>query len=295
MIKGLVRRSARVAAYLTVVGLVSGLVGSRVAHAKATDAAMDIGEKLTALDLGDGARELVLNGEHVRIATAQTAMPLHAVLDRLQAGCENDADGLATDLADLSAALERKNDAKGHAGIGLLRDERAGRGVVTCFATGEDSSMDAVRVRLGRFLQTHDLADVGRLRYMAARSLPEGGTLVVSTWTEGSLSLDALFPATGDAKGSDPSFAPRPAGRRLLSVQTPPAPYGLFVYAIANEAPDRVLARYEDDLTKRGFMKLPGAYHRGNTDVLVSVQREGDGSTLSVVETVTRQVQGGGK
>jgi hypothetical protein len=155
--------------------------------------------------------------------------------------------------------------------------------------------MDNLRVRLGRFLDTHDLADGGGLRYMAARSLPEGGTLVVSTWSEGPLALDALFPQAGDAAGSDPTFAPRPSGttRRLLSVQIPPAPYGIFVYATPSEPPDRVLARYDEDMKRRGFVKQSGAYHRDGADIIVSVQREGDGSTISVVETVTRTVKGG--
>jgi len=68
------------------------------------------------------------------------------------------------------------------------------------------------------------------------------------------------FPEQGDAPGFDPSFAPRPPGRRVLSVhlETPSAPAGAelaFAYE-AKEAPETVLAKYVRALEHRGIKQV---------------------------------------
>ena len=280
----LVIRGTRAVTYLLVLGGVTGMIGTRVVRAEATSAAMGIGEKMLGLELGPGARELVINGQRVRVSSAVTPLPLRDVLDRLTDACRKDADRLGTELSDLPHALAENRQDEAHAGIGILRDERDGRGVVSCFATGADETLLSVRERLGKLVKSHDLEDIGHLRYMAARTLPEGGTLVVSTWSEGPIALDALFPQHGDAAGDDPSAAPRPANaRRLLSLHAAPSPYGVFVYECAT--PDA----YDAALRAAGFKPYQGAtsmYRRGNVDVLVSV----DQGTLSVVEMSSRSV-----
>lgn len=274
-------RGTRVVTYLLVLAGATGMIGTRLVRAEASDAAMGIGEKMLGLDLGENARELVINGQRLRMSSAVTKMPLGQVLDRLTDACREDADGLGTSLVDLPRALGPHTPS--HAGIGLLRDERKDRGVVSCFATGDDASVSSLRTRLEKFTQSHDLADVGHLRYMAARTLPSGETHVIATWSEGPLALDALFPKTNEAPGNDPAAAPRPANaRRVLSLNAAPSPYGVFVYEGSSAE------AYDAQLRAAGYIRYEGtnAYRRGNIDLLIATS-EGQ---LSVVEMSSRTV-----
>ena len=144
----------------------------------------------------------------------------------------------------------------------MLRDERDGRGVVACFATGENTSMTGVARRFAHFSETRDLADIGGLRYVAVHADHEGGSKVVSTWSDDRLAIEALFADDGDAPGDDPGAAPRPAGaRRLLSARVEPAPYGAFVYA-SNESPEGAIKSYETALLARGFRPISSSNPR---------------------------------
>ena len=57
------------------------------------------------------------------------------------------------------------------------------------------------------------MSALGGMRYVTAHAEKDGYTRITATWTDERLSLDEMFPKEGDAKGDDPSAAPRPQGR----------------------------------------------------------------------------------
>ena len=301
-LRSLAVKSLRVATYLGIVFAGLSVLGVRAVHAKTRKAVLAIGEPLGNLDVASGGGNvLTINGQRLHLSAAHVNASVTAVLDRLQKGCETHADGLADDLGELDAAFAtRTPSTRGFPGIAILRDEREGRGVVACFATGEDTTKAGVAKRLARFSKTNDLADIGGLRYVAVHRDEEGGSKVVSTWSDDSLAIDALFPDQGDALGDDPTAVPRPASaRRLLSARVEPAPYGAFVYA-SDESPEGALSAYDKTLVAKGFRPIPGAdplaraYQSGLVDILVTASGGTEGTSLSIIESHYARAQAQG-
>ncbi len=299
----LTTRLLRVTGYTFVLTVGLGVLTARHAHAQATESAAVVGEQLLRLAESDDAdgrqHDLAINGQIVHVTSAHTTLPLAAVLQRFEKACEEHADGMLNDLADLDASLLRAPSTEGHPGIGMLRDDRDGRGVVACFAAGEDVDTARLGARLQRFTRSYDLADLGGLRYVAARTLESGSTEVVATWTEGAFRLGEMFPAEGDASGDDPTAAPRPASaRRMLSARDRRAPYGVFLYEVHGEA-GKNLDAYATLARRSGWTaheavhdrdQDSAAFERDGIDVLVTAtELEGGLAMLSIVEMPTRQ------
>lgn len=301
-IRSVVVKSLRLATYLGVVVAGLSCVGVRAVHAKTKRAAFALGEPLGNLDVASGGgNTLTINGQRVHLSAAHADASVTAVLDRLQKGCETHADGLADDLSTIDSGFATATPStRGFPGIAILRDEREGRGVVACFATGENTSKAGVIRRLARFSETSDLADIGGLRYVAVHADAGGGSRVVSTWSDDRLPIAALFPDEGDAAGDDPSAAPRPANaRRLLSARVEPAPYGAFVYASA-DSPEGAVKSYEAALVRRGFRPVPStdplarAYQGALVDILVTATGGNEGTSLSIIESHYARAQARG-
>lgn len=292
----------RLGTYLGVVTVGVSLVGARVVHAKTATAALAIGEPLGRIELSDDASNtLSFNGQRLHVTASHVDADVRAVLDRTQKACESHADGLADDLGNIDQRFATAPPStRGFPGIAILRDEREGRGVVVCFATGKSTTMTDVAHRLARFSRTEVLSDLGDLRYVAVHA--EGsGARIVATWSDERLALGEMFPKEGDAPGGDPHHAPRPSNaQRLMTVRVEPAPYGAFMYA-TSAAASVALADYDTALRESGFTAVPPtdpgsrAYQRGLVDVLVTTQPTSDGRTmLSVVESSYASAHAGG-
>jgi len=287
----------RVSAYVFALTLVLGVVGARRAQAQAKEGALLVGEQLLRLaesDEGNTARELSINGQSVHISSAHTSLPLGVVLDRFQKTCEDHADGMVKELADLEGSLARPAVLEGFPGVGVLRDDRGGRGVVACFAAGQALDTAGLFARLQRFASSHDFTDLGDLRYVAARTLDSGATEVVASWTSGRFRLDEMFPEHGDAAGDDPHAAPRPASaRRILSAHDVRAPYGVFLYEMPGTAAG-ALSAYAVDARSGGWTRHEtvtdrdadvAAFERNGIDLLVTAEAlEGGQALVSIVE-----------
>jgi hypothetical protein len=282
----------RLSAYLAVVGLAFGALGVKAVHAKGARAALALGEPLSALDVPPGSgSQLLVNGQRLHLASARLDATVPAVLDRLDGACRSHADGLADDLANLDGLMATKTT-RGLPGIGVLRDEREGRGVVMCFAPGENVDDAALVHRLRLVLEHHDLSELGGLRYVAVHADRDGKSRVTATWSDERLSLDDLFAGEGgDARGEDPALAPRPDGaRRVLTARVEPARYGAFVYTTREPAADALL-RYDATLRSRQFEPVGStakgrAYRRGLVDVLVTTTEGMSGTShLSIMES----------
>jgi hypothetical protein len=101
---------------------------------------------------------------------------------------------------------------------------------------------------------------------------------VLTVWSEGAFRIGALFPASGDAPGSDLPGVPRPiAATRELSVLAPGRSFALRLYG-STRPPQEVLAFYARALPEQGWEPLPTRLPEGrlgNGAAMHAFTREG--------------------
>jgi hypothetical protein len=232
------RRVLRLTAYFCSVSAIGLLLLARVVYAATREDAFGLGHELLGLsDLTRDAETVVLNGERFHHAVSTTQQPLAAVLDRVERHCRDNPGPAALVLGRI-AESDPPRFAR-HAPPGALRnavfrEETKTRGMVLCFVSGPNpgpSSLTNLLAALRRFSTSRDLSEFGRLRYSFAESTDTGVTRVVTLWADTGLNLSTLFPATGDASGSDSPVAPRPPGaRRTLSASAEGLPFSVRSY-----------------------------------------------------------------
>jgi hypothetical protein len=287
-------RALRLAGYLGVLVLGGATLSVRAARAEGVRAANTFAGEIEHLDLppGDGV-VLTINGQRIRLASAHLRETVREVLDRAESACRTHADGLGDDLGALGGFATQPPSTRGVPGVGLLRDEREGRGVVLCFATEEALGTAGVVARLIGFARGRDLRAVGALRHLSVHAEGEGSR-VTAAWSDDRLSLDAMFPNRADAAGGDPGVALRPArSRRVLTSRIEPTGYAVFGYT-SRDRPERALDDYRARMIERGFTVIglgersprSAGYRSGLVDVLVTASdREDGGASLSIVES----------
>ena len=110
---------------------------------------------------------------------------------------------------------------------------------------------------------------------MFAERSPRGGSRVVTLWSEGSLDLGRMFPAAGDAPGTDSSVVPRPAGsRRTLSASVEGFPAAIRIYESA-ASPDELVASAGAALRAAGFVEATSPGANGTRSAWVRRRRRG--------------------
>jgi len=261
------RRLVRLTTYLVCVCLVSAALAARVAYAKANEAALEFGEQLSGLeDLTRGANVILVNGERFHRVNAFVADSVGLVLDRIQKDCET-TPGLLGQAASEAERSNRKALDKYHLSPnimrGIVRHEEEGRGMVACFTDARASGFAGLADAAKRFAKTSNLGEFGHFRYAFARRTDDGGTMVTTLWADTELNLSTMFPARGDAAGSDSSVLPRPAtSRRVLAASAEAEPYALRLYDTAAGAAS-VRRFYEDWLQKHGWISAGKAQQGG--------------------------------
>lgn len=284
---------ARVATYgLCVLTLGAGLA-ARSAYGHVKESALALGHELGKLDGAGSDDPILLNGQPIFVRSTIEDVGVDEVLDTVQAHCETNATGLRAELQDIAKAAKRPAPSPEHAmaAAGILREEAEDRGVVACLARESDDGRGGWE-HFERFAESGDLSHVGNIRYVYAEKTKSGRTHVISVWTEGPFNLASMFPEKGDAPGTDAANAPRPGdGRRILSASIAGAPYGVRLYETP-QPPEAVLEPYDRAMAERGWKAIvidPEHHHRvysrGDTDLIVSATPDGDGATVSVVES----------
>ena len=250
------RGALRVLGLLVVIQLVAVALWLRSAHARASEALLNVGAELMKIQGSSPeqpARSVVLNGLTVQLRTASTDHDLHTVLDHFHALCRART-GVHAPQAVLDQLRTGARSVASRALLdGVLRAESASEGVIACVDTGTPLSLTDLTSRLQAFAKTGDLNEVGELRYVLARRV-DGKTAVLTLWTEGSTPLLKMFPATGDAPGQDPADISRPQGtRRLLSTWENGQAYSITAYTATGGRVADLVAFYEQDLRARGW------------------------------------------
>jgi hypothetical protein len=249
----------RVAVYFACVFAFLSLVALRALKAQVGEAARALGGQLVELPQVSGHVETVeLNGAHVHHARVWTTASVEEVLDRFEDHCKRNPGPLGEVLKQVAAKDPALFDKKVPAGAfrhAVIRNESSSDGVIICFVDDRGTGLEGIDEMLSRLTETGDLAELGQFRYVYAERQKDGRTHVVSMRTEGSLNVSRMFPATGDASGSDSRVLPRPPGsRRTLSAAAAGMPYAVRTYE-SNKGRAEVESFYDAWMKARGWIR----------------------------------------
>jgi hypothetical protein len=109
-----------------------------------------------------------------------------------------------------------------------------------------------------------------------------------------------MFPATGDAPGTDSSIVPRPAGsRRTLSASVDGYPASVRIYESLAER-GTLERMYDETLRAKGFVKVEQTDPRGgaaylredNAEIIMSFTKSEQRTTVTIVEASASKAQG---
>jgi len=289
-------RVARITAYATFVLTVLGVFAARSAHADLREIGLGAGHELAKLgDLTSGAYRIHLNGAIMSRASAHTAQSTTTVLDRYEAMCRENPGALGRALADIPSALADRSDVPKDSPLraSVIREDGDGRGMVACFVDAEGAPHTSLVQRLREMSETGDLSKLGRFRYVYAEPSRAGGTRVVTLWADSPLVVGQMFPAAGDAPGTDSQIVPRPpGGRRTLSAYVEQYPAAVRIYE-SHASRAAIERAYDEALGAAGFTKVRSpelakngaAYLRSdNAQVIVSFVEKDDVTTTTIVE-----------
>lgn len=294
-------RTLRVTAYATFVFGLLALLAARSVYADAREIALGVGHQLGTLeDLTGGAYLLHVNGAEIHRSSARTDLSMKEVLDRYQAYCAASPSALGLAMRDIPRALEERVELPKDDPLrtGIVREEDDARGMVACFVDdgAANRGLEGVRERVGEFRRTGDLTAFGKFRYAFVEKRASGGSHVVTLWSDGGLVVGRMFPASGDAPGTDSTLAPRPAGsRRTFAAWAEGYPAGVRIYEAHAPRAD-VERHYDDVFAKAEFQKVAregGAAYVGpdGTEVFVALRTAGDRTLATVVEAGRESVR----
>ncbi len=258
---------------------------------------LGIGHELAKLeDLTGDAYLIRLNGAELHRSSSHTDQSPSEVLQRYESYCRESPSLLGRAMRDIPATLSDRAvlPSESPLRVAVVRDEKEDRGMVACFVEDPDVSAEALGASLVAFAETGDLSKLGRFRYaFAERSTSaRGGTHVVTFWSDGELNVGKMFPAAGDAPGTDSSIAPRPEGsRRTFSASVEGYPGAVRVYECS--ARRAVIEKmYDETLVAKGFTRVAAksakrgvAYvDAGNAEVVVAFVEERERTIVTIVE-----------
>lgn len=207
----------RMCGFLTALAVIGGFAGYQRVSGQVGEQLVSLGDRLMDYEGAtsrDETREVQFNGQSLRFSTGHTDDGFGAVLDHFEVVCQ-DHDGHLSERYE--AAHPTGSDA-GHSPV--FRYDTESAGVVACLDLGaDDVGVLELGERVRRYGETHDLHDLGDLRYVyAERNRADTATHFVTFWTDGTFDMDAIFPEDGDGGGSDIADVARPPGaRRTIS------------------------------------------------------------------------------
>lgn len=207
----------RLTTFLTFLAVLGGFATYQRVAGQVGEQLVSLGDRLMdyqGATSRDETREVQFNGQSLRFSTGRTDDGFQAVLDHFEAVC-NDHDG---NLSERYEAAHPTGRDAGHSPVFRYDSERSG--VVACLALGTgDVGVVELGERVRRYSETHDLHDLGDLRYVyAERDAADTRTRFVTFWTDGHFDVDAILPEDGDGGGTDiPDVARPPGSRRTIS------------------------------------------------------------------------------
>jgi len=253
------RRLGRGALVVAFAGAVAGGWVYHSARAQMDETLLGLGEHMMIYEHAahqDAPRDLVVNGQTIKLSSGTTTRSMDDVLDFFEARCA-EADGdVALQMAQLSADFPDVSDAPPPSSLPTLREQGGRNGYVACFDMG-DASIEVTEVlrRIRAYNRTGDVAEIGDMRYVFVERT-ERGAHFVALWTEGEFNVRRMFPPEGDAPGQDVEGVTRPPrARRMLTGFERGQPHSMTVYhSRLDEA--GLEAFYRRALPERGWTLL---------------------------------------
>jgi len=259
--------ATRLAAFVMAGALATSVVAVRQARAQVNEGMRRLARQLMPYaEQGavEAPRRVVVNGESMYLATGVTRDSVAAVLDYYEAQCARRGGRTTESLtagqrAQLAGAAFNQLWAQGAPGGGRIESMREGddrEGYVVCVDTGEARvGLDDLSRRLQEVVRTGDLSRWGDLRYAYVTRRPTG-TRILTVATEGRFNLLGMFPASGDAPGSDVAGLPRyPGMRRVVSAHEEGQPNGLGMYT-AGAPMASVRDWYRQEMNRHGWQPV---------------------------------------
>lgn len=253
-------KTLRVIAFASFVLLLSGGLYAHQASSQLGEQLMDVGDLLMQYDRADhqdGTRTMMVNGQRMFFSSGVSHDDPHTVLEHFTSVCDAHDAGL---VEQFTALPHRFGHRSGSWLDPVYRLEGADGGVVACLDMGEETmSMHQLGERIDRFGRSHDVHDVGDIRYVMARPLDGGGTHFVTFWTDGSFDLDEVAARDGhDAGGTDLDGVPRPPGAfRTLSASEAGNPDAAVQYMGSSMTEWELEHFYEEHLVAEGWTLVP--------------------------------------
>lgn len=274
------KRVARLAGYMSVIGALSGVYCLRSARAEVGEKMLEVGQNLSHLsDMVDTTHNFSMNGQHIYMSTGIIDQSVDKVLDRFEAHCKT-GEGVFSKLLQDAPNTEGMSPAFK---MGIVREQKLNdKGALLCLTRGSQTP-DNVLDALNKFTETQDIGALGDVRYVHVHKTNNGATKVTLLWTEGSVKLNELV-AEGDKEptGRDPEYLPRPLNaKRLMSIDAVGTKYNAFVYT-SEETPDAVMADLKAKMDQQGWVTVgddvDGVMVRGflkdDVTAYVGVQRD---------------------
>ncbi|MCL2449669.1 MAG: hypothetical protein FWD17_12050 [Polyangiaceae bacterium] len=284
--------------YASVVSLAGAGFGIRGVYASLREGSIQMGHELEALgDALGSTKTLGINGAIMNVSTAVTTQSPSEVLDRFEALCREHPDFLPRALADVPATLEAqvaRTLPDGPARFGIVRGGNDAEGALSCFMDDRPLLLSGVADRIRSFLRSHDLAELGRFRYVFVNRTKTGNTHVTTLWTDGHFRLGEMFPASGDAPGDDSAMVPRPPdAKRVFTAAAGGQPFGVRLYRSARSESE-IRQFYAEAMPARGWITVgeepehhvAGYMKNAGTILYVSTQPvTGGGTMVTTTET----------
>ena len=250
---GLVRISLLIAC----LAIVSGYFIAHRVHAELGERSLAVGRELERLprDLA-GTTILRVNGQEFALNSSEVERGVDDMLDRFSKLCAKSSGGMQKDIAEAiarGAKLPAKADE-----FGVFRTARGEpAGTAACFAREGEGGAQALLRDLGEAFTSGDLSKIGQFRYAYARRGERPNTThVITVWSRGPLAPELMFPAEGDAPGSDLVEGARPRGaKRVLSAKGVNNTYQAVIYESDGELAT-ALESYEQSLAQRGYVPM---------------------------------------
>ena len=292
---------ARVSAYaLLMLGVLLGL-GMHSARGAIGERSLALGRKLDEMRVMLGnTKAVTLNGQRMMLSTAVVPVGVRSALDQFESLCRGGPHQLALAVEQLPGARRAGTEIPLARRLGILRHDDDRDGIVACIVNRGERPLELSEL-IPALSRTLDIGLLGDFFFVYARAADNAGkaqTHLITSWTHGSFQPAQMFPATGDAPGSDSLLAARPAdARRVLSGVAVDAPYALRVYESSTE-PSAALARFDADMAQHGWLRMAQAHipewthtyiHTSGLTALATSARSKikDGTVFSVVEMGT--------
>ena len=246
----------RLSTFSFVVGLAVTLLIARSVYGSAAESVYELNREWSrkAATLDKQSYRVNLNGQSLMTSSHMSDEGVHAVLQAADDECRAHTGGLDGDIAKLPGAAMAKLTSFV---FGVVHREWKNRGFVACFERDGNRGLEGLVNDLGEVAKTGDVGKLGTFRYVSVDRGPNATkTHVLRQWTEGTLNIKSMFPAEGDAPGSDLAEVARPEGsRRVLDASVDGSHFGVRVYE-APGGPEAVLASYDRELAAKGWKKV---------------------------------------